>query len=100
MICTYVLKSYFSYFFSEKWQLSPVFEGKTASTTCKTIPEPAKHIQALNRTIESVFLFTLNKNSIIEDSSVPQLVYLSGLAEVIGISTVYLFYLLPRLSKK
>ena len=50
-----------------------------------TIGEAAKHVQQLNSAIEEIFLFTLNKYSVVAGDQA-NLVFLSSLAEVIGTS--------------
>jgi hypothetical protein len=45
--------------------------------------EQLQHVQLLNSTIEQIFLFTLNKYSVLGGPQ-QQLVFLSSLAEIIG----------------
>ena len=51
--------------------------------------ETVKDVQELNSLIEEIFLFTLNKFSVVGGHQ-KQLVHLSSLAEIIGISSMYI----------
>lgn len=54
-----------------------------ATITAGMTADALKNVQQLNSAIEEVFLFTLNKFSVIGGEH-SHLVFLSGLAEVIG----------------
>ncbi len=84
----FYLFTFYIYIFSVKptevVEHVPAAASRVERTTAVLAEEQLRHVQLLNSTIEDIFLFTLNKFSVLGGPH-QELVYLSSLAEIIGI---------------